>query len=94
MKRPRKMLLCVTATSMVTAMACEPAAHPVGTVSRPPSEQVHEDAGTSEAADAVAVDAGAVIAPSPVHRVGTTAESPEDYAPRVGTTSKPPDATP
>jgi hypothetical protein len=112
MKPRRKMLLCVTATSMVAFVACDPSAHPVGMVA--PHSYGPQDAAPTETSDdggaegatatvetaqpvasATRRDAGfvgKVAVPVGTHRVGTTAEGPEDYAPVVGTTARAPDA--
>lgn len=93
MKR-RKMLLCVTATSMATAVACTPAAQPVGFVGRPddsPTREVEagalDDAGDAPVPDGVPPvrDAGNV---GRVAADRDAAPSPPNFHPdRVGTSA-------
>ena len=69
MKRNKKMLLTVTATSMAAVVVGCATAHPVGTVAQPPHDQPVTDAAASPDVDQ---------APAPEeHTVGTVAHPPE-----------------
>ncbi len=104
MKRHRRMLLCVTATSMAAVASCnEPETQPVGTTTpHNPTSTTSTEA--AEAGAAGAAPADAADAATPVHtpqridagyfpdRVGTTAVAPDDFGPpMVGTTARVPD---
>lgn len=67
MKR-RKMLLCVTVTSMAAAVGCQESVQPVGSVSQP-----HH----SDAKDAAAPDTTATPDETAAPAVGTTAQVPD-----------------
>ncbi len=96
MKTPRKMLLCVTAVSMVTVAGCKEEAQPVGTVGQPRYEPMPDvDAGptagpASSPTEApppatASVDAGVPAIPHPSPGI------PPTPAPTVGTTAVAPD---
>ena len=91
MKPGRRMLLCVTVTSMAAAVGCTPA-QPVGIVARP--DYMEREAGSEEAVDAsapVATEATPVPDAGWVGKVagGRDAGGPPNFHPdRVGTTSQ------
>jgi len=93
MKRQRKMLLCVTATSMAAAVGCTPA-QPVGIVGRPDYTEL--EAGSPDAVEAsapVTTEATPVPDAGWVGKIGKVAvdrdagRAPEFHPDRVGTTA-------
>ena len=73
MKRNRKMLLTITATSMAAVVVGCATAQPVGTVARPPHDEPVTDAAASPD-----VEQAQVPNPSPEeHTVGTVAHPPD-----------------
>lgn len=107
MKRPRKMLLSVTATSMAAVVgACSGSpGEPIGKIGRPEVE-TPADAGTPDvgasasAATSAATDAPPVVDAGPVGPVGKVAAdrdaglAPNAHPDRVGTTATVEDHTP
>ena len=92
MKPPRRMLLCVTVTSMAAAVGCTPA-QPVGIVGRP--DYMERDASSEEDADVVEAAAPVTTEATPAPdagwvgkvAVGLDAGGPPNFHPdRVGTT--------
>lgn len=90
MKRQRKMLLCVTATSMAAAVGCTPA-QPVGIVGRPDYTEL--EAGSPDAVEAsahVATEATPVPDAGWVGKVAVDRDAggpPNAHPDRVGTTA-------
>lgn len=91
MKPVRKMLLCVTATSMAAVVGCAPG-RPVGIVARPDS--MEQEAGSEDAVDAsapVTTEATPVPDAGKIGRIAVDREAgsgPNAHPDRVGTTAR------